>query len=127
MRNYLACIVISCLLSLAFCSNCSEVPASKIRCDFNCSCLFGEVQGVTCESLILCDVRKHTTKLIFKGEANFTRVFTCKYCFQVEDSKHTCDFDTNCDSTKNQFHIANCTVPDDTLCLGMSTSLLSLF
>ena len=51
----------------------------KCECDYNCS--YGEPSQASCsaDSAVLCS-----------GDRNFTRQFTCSYCFLADEKLHKC-------------------------------------
>jgi len=89
---------------------CSDVIASQLTCDFNCSCRLGALSTANCHSLVNCT-----------GSNNFTKTFVCRYCFQVQEDLHICSPNTSCYSTDHDQYVSSCSIPTDMLCLGNRT------
>ncbi|KAJ6640239.1 TM2 domain-containing protein almondex, partial [Pseudolycoriella hygida] len=99
------------LSDISLCSigvNCNELPAACITCQFNYSCIYGQMQSVTCDARP--NVQCH-------GEREFKRSLLCRYCWQTESWEHSCVLKDNCNSI-NAYYFTNCSVWSDLLCLG---------
>lgn len=80
------------------------------QCDFKCRYGFESEANCTVPEGITCN-----------GQRQFTRNFTCSFCYQTEPSLHTCQENTKCDSVTDpnkRNYIANCSVSDSTICFG---------
>ena len=103
-------------------------PSSPERCpsDAECSLLGPECLTCYCPSECIYgqsyDVDCHVHKKIScNGERKFTKKFECRFCYQTESRTHRCKDNFDCQSTGDPNKLsyrANCSVPDDVLCLG---------
>lgn len=88
-------------------TRCSELDPLFVKCDFNTSCVYGELNTIDCYVIeeIACD-----------GERKFPKTFPCLYCWQIPENLYSCSQNTTCrPNTKYQ---TKCTVNSDTYCLG---------
>ncbi|XP_032229091.2 TM2 domain-containing protein 3 isoform X2 [Nematostella vectensis] len=95
---------------------CSDLGASCIDCQYNDSCVYGEEVSVSCKALDFVDC---------KGPRNFTKTFSCRYCFQTPEESYHCIKKTTCKVVSAVSdpprYITNCTVKEEVLCLGNRT------
>jgi len=110
LSRIILCIVLLCPNVSHCIPLCNSLPSTDVACDFNCSCIYGVKTEFNCFSLTPCE-----------GTANFTVPHTCKYCYQMEESLHICHVNKSCQSTSNEYYIANCRVSEDVFCLGSRT------
>ncbi|CAL4119608.1 unnamed protein product [Meganyctiphanes norvegica] len=94
-----------------------------LKCDFNCSCVYGQLVNVTCWYKEQC-LQKHPTL----QPENITDEMICRYCYQTAEWEHSCPGTENCKavSSPRERYISNCTVNADVLCLGNRTFLKKL-
>jgi len=94
---------------------CSELPLQCVRCECDYNCSYGKQSQASCAA---------DTAVLCSGDRNFTRQFTCSYCFLSDEKLHKCsNRDIGCrsvgsPSSKAHWYIANCSLAGDNLCLG---------
>ena len=95
---------------------CSSLPLTCLKCNCPYSCKYGAQSNATCNVApgVLC-----------QGERNFSKEFTCSYCFLTDEKGHSCSTrDLGCRSvgsptSRSHWYIANCTTAKSgTICLG---------
>jgi len=86
---------------------CRNVESSRVVCDFNTSCIYGELNTVDCrvDDDIPC-----------KGEHVFSVTFPCLYCWQVQEDAYSCAQNSTCKA--NTKYLTTCNVNSTTYCLG---------
>lgn len=95
------------LLIIKHDSKCSDLDPIFVKCDFNTSCVYGELSTVDC----------HVNEEIHcKGEHAFPVTFPCLYCWQVPESFYSCTFNSTCKA--NTRYLTRCNVNATTYCLG---------
>lgn len=88
-------------------TDCRKVDAFDIKCDFNTSCVYGELNTVQCKL-------KHDIRC--QGERAFAVTFPCLYCWQLPEDAYTCDQNTTCKT--NTRYLTVCNVNSNTFCMG---------
>jgi len=94
---------------------CSSLPLRCLHCSCNYSCQYGA------DSLANCSTHPSVQ---CTGNRNFTRQYKCSYCFLTAEKLHRCsNRDIGCrsvgsPSSKSHWYIANCSMEENTLCLG---------
>lgn len=86
---------------------CNRTDASLVRCAFNTTCVYGELNTVEChvEDGVSC-----------QGDQSFAITFPCLYCWQLPEDFYSCTANTTCKPfTKYQ---TTCNVNSTTYCLG---------
>lgn len=97
---------------------CSSLPLSCLTCQCSPSCEYGMESEAEC---------KAGEQVLCRGERSFPRSFLCSYCFLTQRSSHTCSQrSSGCRSVgsptaRSHFYIANCSVSQETICLGKRT------
>ena len=77
---------------------CSELPLQCVRCQCDYNCSYGK------QSLARCSA---DTAVLCSGDRNFTRQFTCSYCFLSDEKLHKCsnrDIGKSCSMTQPDFY-----------------------
>ncbi|KAJ3649048.1 hypothetical protein Zmor_020810 [Zophobas morio] len=94
---------------------CKDLHPQCLKCDFNMSCIYGELITTKCETI--------DPKINCSGDKTFTKTLICRYCYQTEPWEHTCFLRADCNSVASPrvYYPTNCTVRDDLLCLGNRT------
>jgi len=95
--------------------SCSSLSLSCLSCNCDYNCQYGQPSSANCSVLpsVLC-----------QGERDFTRQFLCSYCFLTPPTQHRCDHralgcrSTGSPTSNTHWYVANCTVEQDTVCLG---------
>ena len=91
---------------------CSKLPLQCVRCECDYNCSYGKLSQASCSAdpAVLCS-----------GDRNFTRQFTCSYCFLSDEKFHKCsnrDIGRFCRSTAlhcqipilDMFRVSQCRV-----------------
>lgn len=88
-------------------SKCSDLDPSVVKCDFNTSCVYGELNTINChvDEEISCG-----------GDHTFPVTFPCLYCWQIPENFYTCTLNTTCKA--NTRYLTRCNVNATTYCLG---------
>lgn len=88
---------------------CHELSKECLKCEFNCSCVYGQEVNVTCRPKKSCI-----------GKREFTVQMVCRYCYQTAHWEHTCLGINQCRAVHSprETFTSNCTVNSDVLCLG---------
>lgn len=88
-------------------TECKDLNPSFTKCDFNTTCVYGELNTVNChvDQDIPC-----------KGGKTFDITFPCLYCWQLPDSHYSCASNTTCKA--NSRYLTTCNVNSTTYCLG---------
>lgn len=89
---------------------CNKLAKECLKCDFNCTCVYGQEVSVTCKA------KKKTSSC----EGDFIEKMTCRYCYQTASWEHTCEGNEQCQAVNSprEMFTSNCTVKSDILCLG---------
>ena len=93
-------------------AECSLLGPECLTCYCPSDCVYGQSYEVECQ------VHK---KISCNGERKVTKKFECRFCYQTESKIHRCKDNYDCQSTGDPNKLtyrANCSVPDDVLCLG---------
>jgi hypothetical protein len=93
-------------------AECSVLGTECLQCSCPTDCLYGRSVEANC--VVHPDISCN-------GERNFTKMFECRFCYQTDPKLHKCKDNFDCQSTGDPnklFYRANCSVPDDVLCLG---------
>ncbi|KAK8407321.1 hypothetical protein O3P69_002098 [Scylla paramamosain] len=64
---------------------CHELSKECLKCDFNCTCVYGQEVNVTCRPRVSC-----------KGKQEITVPMICRYCYQTSHWEHTCLGNNQC-------------------------------
>lgn len=86
---------------------CKDLEAGLVKCDFNTTCVYGELNTVECR---VDDVTN------CKGERSFQITFPCLYCWQLPGEQYDCVKNTTC--TMHTRYLTTCTANATTYCLG---------
>lgn len=87
--------------------SCNNTDASLVRCDFNTTCVYGELNTVKC---------RVSDEISCQGDKSFAIQFPCLYCWQLPEDHYSCSANTTCKPlTRYQ---ATCDVNSTTYCLG---------
>ena len=77
---------------------CSELPLQCVRCECDYNCSYGKRSQASCSA---------DTAALCSGDRNFTRQFTCSYCFLSDEKLHKCsnrDIGKSCSMTQPDFY-----------------------
>lgn len=98
---------------------CEKLSADCIDCKFNYLCIYGETITVEC---------KVKGKKFCQGPSSFNRTMKCRYCYQTENTEHTCKKNSSCQviAAPRQKYITSCMVHSNIICLGNRTFLKNL-
>ena len=88
---------------------CSELNVTHIDCELCANCRFGLPATANCS--VKPDVQ-------CSGPRNFTRSYTCTYCYLLDPKYHICSSAQECSSFSNVKHEFFCSVDPEILCLG---------
>ncbi|CAH0546693.1 unnamed protein product [Brassicogethes aeneus] len=90
---------------------CKDLNGDCITCKFNNSCRYGQETSATCSP---------KAKVICYGKREFTKIFSCKYCYQTQHWEHDCLLKAHCNSVSSPRNVykTNCTVKSEVICLG---------
>ena len=91
---------------------CSRLGEECLKCSCDVNCQFGKISKAFCEV---------PDKINCTGDRQFEKEFTCQFCYQSDESYHTCDEHVDCDSVADpptRQRTSNCTVPPNLICLG---------
>lgn len=88
-------------------SECKNINANLVKCEFNHSCVYGELNTVDCYV-------DEDTKCL--GDKTFKKEFQCLYCWQLPEDKYTCASNSSC--KVNNRYLTLCTTNQTTYCLG---------
>ncbi|KAG0719605.1 TM2 domain-containing protein almondex [Chionoecetes opilio] len=126
---------------------CHELSKECLKCDFNCTCVYGQEVNVTCRPKRTCKVRhmqplESTITLAIGrqvyaacgllrslddgfdssslGKQEVTVPMICRYCYQTSHWEHTCLGNNQCRAVHSprEMFTSNCTVNSDVMCLG---------
>ncbi|GAB1605014.1 TM2 domain-containing protein 3-like [Argonauta hians] len=90
---------------------CQDLGPNCITCDFNSSCIYGQIYTVTCKAkqFINCT-----------GPEKFVRELECRFCYQLDPSNYTCNSSTSCRvvAAPRQKYVSTCKVKEPIMCLG---------
>lgn len=86
---------------------CNKTDASRVKCDFNTTCVYGELNTVWCQ---------YEGDLSCEGDRRFQVEFPCLYCWQLPEDRYTCAKNFTCKPFAR--YITNCNVKPTTYCLG---------
>lgn len=88
---------------------CHALSKDCLKCDFNCTCVYGQEVSVTCRPKRSCE-----------GKQEITVQMVCRYCYQTAHWEHTCHGNDQCHAVHSprETFTSNCTVNSDVLCLG---------
>ncbi|CAH1989861.1 unnamed protein product [Acanthoscelides obtectus] len=91
--------------------NCINLHEPCISCNVTTACRYGSRLNATCRVY---------EQISCKGPKEFTKEYTCQYCYQTEPWEHNCEQMANCNSVSSPraIYTTNCTVKDEILCLG---------
>merc|ERR1712136_627162 len=70
--------------------SCEELPAECLTCQYNFSCIYGQMLNITC---------KAKTTIKCTGSKNFEKSMTCQYCYQTSSEEHSCSKNVHCNWT----------------------------
>lgn len=86
---------------------CKDIEPTLVRCEFNTSCVYGELNTVNChvDDDIPC-----------KGDHSFPITFQCLYCWQLPEGYYSCAQNNSCRSKTR--YLTTCSVNSTTYCLG---------
>jgi len=89
--------------------NCQELNATQMNCSYTNICLYNTSTIVNCtvDPDIKC-----------AGPTNFTKQFSCLYCYQTPALDHQCSDGPVCDARSTITYLANCTIGDNIFCIG---------
>lgn len=87
---------------------CSDTDPNLLHCEFNTTCVYGELNTVTCslDKGFPC-----------KGDHSFSVTFPCLYCWQLPEDAYSCAQNTTC--KLNTRYLTTCHVNSTTYCLGL--------
>lgn len=88
-------------------SKCSDLDPTFVKCDFNTSCVYGEMNTVNCHVY---------EEIPCEGERTFPVTFPCLYCWQVPENFYSCSLNSTCKA--NTKYLTRCNVNSTTYCLG---------
>ena len=86
---------------------CKDIEPIYVKCEFNTSCVYGELNTVNChvDSEFSC-----------RGDHSFVKTFPCLYCWQLPEDSFDCFLNTSC--KVNTRYLTKCNVNSTTYCLG---------
>lgn len=85
---------------------CNSVDASLTKCEFNTSCVYGELNTVDCL------VDDNVTCI----DHSFQVTFPCLYCWQLNEDSYTCTTNNTC--KPNTRYLTTCKANSTVYCLG---------
>lgn len=85
---------------------CETLDAGSAKCEFNTSCVYGELNTVYCQISEHIDCQDHS----------FKATFQCLYCWQLPENKYHCTANTTCEP--NSRYLATCYANSTVYCLG---------
>lgn len=89
-------------------TRCNATDAHLIKCDFNQSCIYGQLNKVKC---------KVDEDSNCEGYKEFDITFLCSYCWQlVENVDYNCSQNSTCHF--NSRYLSTCETKSDVFCLG---------
>lgn len=110
MKSILSCLLIClifCIVSIeSQLERCDNLDANLVKCNYNTSCVYGELNTVDC----------HIDDNVTCIDHSFPVTFQCVYCWQLDDSLYSCLTNNTCKA--NSRYLTTCKANSTVHCLG---------
>jgi len=95
-------------------TQCSDLSLDCVQCECDYSCQYGQISKANCSVISEVDC---------SGARQFSREFTCKYCYLTSKPVCSTGYAADCSSTapasqRSHWYVASCYAKHNLLCLG---------